>query len=160
MPPWRLSRHFLGRPASVTEARRFITATLAAWPVVESAELIVSELATNAVRHTASARFGGKFIVSIQAEPDQVWLGVTDEGGPGAPGSSGLPRTRVGAGCCWSPPWPTTGACTAARPVVPSGRCSRSTPSPPPRRRPPGDEVREPARPRPPATRLHEAAMV
>ncbi|MFI7037877.1 ATP-binding protein [Microbispora rosea] len=85
MPPWRLSRHFLGSPASVTEARRFITATLGAWPVVESAELIVSELATNAVRHTASARFGGKFIVSIQAEPDQVWLGVADEGGPGVP---------------------------------------------------------------------------
>ena len=56
MPPWRLFRHFLGRPTSVTEARRFITATLGAWPVVESAELIVSELATNAVRHTASAR--------------------------------------------------------------------------------------------------------
>ncbi|MEU7878278.1 ATP-binding protein [Microbispora bryophytorum] len=85
MPLWRLSRHFLGRPASVTEARRFITATLGAWPVVESAELIVSELATNAVRHTASARFGGKFIVSIQAEPDQVWLGVADGGGPGVP---------------------------------------------------------------------------
>ncbi|GIH62228.1 ATP-binding protein [Microbispora siamensis] len=85
MPAWRLSRHFLGRPASVTEARRFITTTLGAWPVVESAELIVSELATNAVRHTASARFGGKFIVSIQAEPDQVWLGVADEGGPGLP---------------------------------------------------------------------------
>ncbi|GLX10681.1 ATP-binding protein [Microbispora sp. NBRC 16548] len=85
MPPWRLSRHFLGRPASVTEARRFITAALGTWPVVESAELIVSELATNAVRHTASARFGGRFIVSIQAERDQVWLGVTDEGGPGVP---------------------------------------------------------------------------
>ncbi|MGW5262276.1 ATP-binding protein [Microbispora sp. NPDC004025] len=85
MPPWRLSRHFLGRPASVTEARRFITATLGAWPVVESVELIVSELATNAVRHTASARFGGKFIVNIQAEPDQVWVGVADEGGPGVP---------------------------------------------------------------------------
>ncbi|GAB3148751.1 ATP-binding protein [Microbispora hainanensis] len=85
MAPWRLSRHFLGRPASVTEARRFITGTLGAWPVVEQAELIVSELATNAVRHTASARFGGKFIVSIQAEPDQVWLGVADEGGPGLP---------------------------------------------------------------------------
>lgn len=85
MPPWRLSRHFLGRPASIPEARRFITASLGAWPVVESAELIVSELATNAIRHTASARFGGRFIVSIQAEADQVWLGVTDEGGPGVP---------------------------------------------------------------------------
>ncbi|GLX05440.1 ATP-binding protein [Microbispora sp. NBRC 16548] len=85
MPAWRLSRHFLGRPASVTEARRFITSTLGTWPVAEAAELIVSELATNAVRHTASARFGGKFTVSIQAEPDQVWLGVVDEGGAEVP---------------------------------------------------------------------------
>ncbi|MEW9531914.1 ATP-binding protein [Microbispora sp. NPDC049125] len=85
MPPWRLARHFLGSPASVTEARRFITIFLSQWTIVEAAELIVSELATNAVRHTASGRFGGRFLVSIQAEPDQVWLGVIDEGGPFAP---------------------------------------------------------------------------
>src|SRR4051794_30686433 len=82
MPPWRLARHFIGSPASVTEARRFITAFLSQWTIVEAAELIVSELATNAVRHTASGRFGGRFLVSIQAEHDQVWIGVIDEGGP------------------------------------------------------------------------------
>ncbi|NAS22156.1 ATP-binding protein [Herbidospora sp. NEAU-GS84] len=80
-----MSRMFLGRLASVTEARRFVTHCLRTWPIADSAELIVSELATNAIRHTASSCFGGQFLVSIQAEHDQVWLGVVDEGGQGAP---------------------------------------------------------------------------
>jgi anti-sigma regulatory factor (Ser/Thr protein kinase) len=80
-----MSRSFIGSPASVTEARRFVTTFLAAWPIVDSAELIVSELATNAIRHSASRRFGGRFHVEIQAEQDRVWLGVTDEGAPDAP---------------------------------------------------------------------------
>ncbi len=83
---WRMSRHFLGSPPSVTEARRFITLFLAGWPVVDEAELIVSELATNALRHSASGRFGGRFAVSIQVRRDQVWLGVLDEGGARSPG--------------------------------------------------------------------------
>lgn len=85
MAAWRMSRSFLGSPASVTEARRFVTTFLAAWPVVDAAELIVSELATNAIRHSNSRRFGGRFHVEIRAELDRVWLGVTDEGGPAAP---------------------------------------------------------------------------
>lgn len=83
---WRMSRHFIGSPPSVTEARRFVTLFLAGWPVVAEAELIVSELATNALRHSASGRFGGRFAVSIQARNDQVWLGVLDEGGARSPG--------------------------------------------------------------------------
>ncbi|GIH73303.1 ATP-binding protein [Sphaerimonospora thailandensis] len=85
MPSWRMSRYFLGRPASVTEARRFVTVFLGGWPIVPTAELIVSELSTNAIRHSASGRFGGRFAVSIQAEPDRVWLGVVDQGGPHVP---------------------------------------------------------------------------
>ncbi|WP_214411385.1 ATP-binding protein [Sphaerisporangium fuscum] len=85
MTPWRMSRSFLSSPPSVTEARRFVTAFLSGWPVVDTAELIVSELATNAIRHSASKRFGGRFYVGIQAHHDRVWLGVSDEGGSGAP---------------------------------------------------------------------------
>lgn len=83
--PWRMSRHFLGSRASITEARRFVSYLLKDWPVVEEAELIVSELATNAIRHTASGRFGGRFVVSVHAQPGQLWLGVMDEGGNGTP---------------------------------------------------------------------------
>ncbi|MFC4062274.1 ATP-binding protein [Planomonospora corallina] len=85
MSGWRLSRHFLGSTASVREARRFVTTFLSGWPVAETAELIVSELATNAVRHSASGRFGGRFLVTLQAGQDRLWLGVLDEGGPSSP---------------------------------------------------------------------------
>ncbi|MFI7641590.1 ATP-binding protein [Nonomuraea sp. NPDC049400] len=85
MSPWRMSRHFLGAKPSVTEARRFVTTFLKGWPLVGDAELIVSELATNAIRHSASGRFGGRFVVTIQVAADRLWLGVLDEGGPRAP---------------------------------------------------------------------------
>ncbi|MBG0820093.1 ATP-binding protein [Planomonospora sp. ID91781] len=80
-----MSRHFLGSTASVCEARRFVTAFLNGWPIVEAAELIVSELATNAVRHSASGRFGGRFLVTIHVGRDRLWLAVLDEGGPRTP---------------------------------------------------------------------------
>ncbi|MFI6800547.1 ATP-binding protein [Streptosporangium canum] len=85
MSPSRISRTFLGSPASITEARRFITVFLRNWPCVEDAELIVSELATNAVRHSDSGRFGGRFTVSIEADRSRLWLSVLDEGGPRSP---------------------------------------------------------------------------
>ncbi|GGO62602.1 ATP-binding protein [Nonomuraea cavernae] len=85
MSAWRFSRYFLGSAPSITEARRFVTTLLHGWPVIDEAELIVSELATNAIRHTNSGRFGGRFLVSVQAHPNQLWLGVLDEGSPSSP---------------------------------------------------------------------------
>ncbi|MFI7135854.1 ATP-binding protein [Nonomuraea sp. NPDC050153] len=85
MSAWRFSRYFLGSAPSVTEARRFVAALLRGWPGVSDAELIVSELATNAIRHSASGRFGGRFLVSVHAHPDRLWIGVLDEGGPSSP---------------------------------------------------------------------------
>ncbi|MEU8381623.1 ATP-binding protein [Streptosporangium amethystogenes] len=85
MSLFRISRTFLGSPRSIVEARRFVTAMLSGWPEAEDAELIVSELATNAVRHSESGRFGGRFTVSIHTEADRLWIGVLDEGGPRSP---------------------------------------------------------------------------
>lgn len=85
MSAWCFSRYFLGSAPSITEARRFVTALLRGWPAVNEAELIVSELATNAIRHSASGRFGGRFLVSVQAHTDRLWVGVLDEGGPSSP---------------------------------------------------------------------------
>jgi two-component sensor histidine kinase len=70
-------------PASVTEARKYVTDVLAEWGLPEGAEaadtvcLIVSELATNAVLHT----FGQSptFRVDIQLDRDEhLRVGVTD----------------------------------------------------------------------------------
>lgn len=85
MSPWRMSRTFPGSPVAITEARRFVTALLSAWPVTEDAELIVSELATNAIRHSASGQFGGCFTVAVHANHSRIWLGILDQGGQRAP---------------------------------------------------------------------------
>ncbi|GLW07886.1 ATP-binding protein [Microtetraspora sp. NBRC 13810] len=84
----RISRTFLGTPRSIAEARHFVNAMLNGWPEAPDAALIVSELATNAVRHSQSARTGGRFTVSIQITTDRLWLGVQDEGGPSLPQAS------------------------------------------------------------------------
>jgi serine/threonine-protein kinase RsbW len=79
------SRHFLGTARSVAEARRFVTALLGDSSMTESAELIVSELAANAINHTASGRFGGRFVVTVRLDAEQAWLAVVDEGGRSTP---------------------------------------------------------------------------
>lgn len=85
MLPWQVSRMFLGSPISVLEARRFVTTFLAVWPALDDAVLIVSELATNAIRHTHSGRPGGRFVVSLEVLGFTLHLAVQDEGGPCRP---------------------------------------------------------------------------
>lgn len=82
---WRMSRTFLGSAISIVEARRFVAAFLRAWPNVEDAVLIVSELSTNAVRHSNSGRPGGRFLVTLDVEGSVMRLAVLDEGGPRSP---------------------------------------------------------------------------
>jgi len=68
----------------VPTARGFVTELLDGWPgeVQETAALLVSELATNAVRHGS----GQDFDVSVRFGPGEgaLWVGVTDNG-PGSP---------------------------------------------------------------------------
>ncbi|MGW0589825.1 ATP-binding protein [Streptosporangium sp. NPDC002607] len=85
MSPSCVSRTFLGSPASIVEARRFVTMILSGRPEADDAELIVSELATNAIRHSESGWFGGRFTVSVRVQGKRLWLGVLDEGGPHSP---------------------------------------------------------------------------
>lgn len=76
------SRSFRGRPDQVAHARQFAVSVLGARPVVDLAELVVSELATNAVRHSWSGLRDGWFVVSIDlGESDRVQVSVTDLGG-------------------------------------------------------------------------------
>jgi serine/threonine-protein kinase RsbW len=69
MASW--SRTFPGRPEQVGQARLFTRSVLAGRPEADSAALVVSELATNAVRHTASGEPRGTFLVVIWARADR-----------------------------------------------------------------------------------------
>ena len=107
MASW--SRLFPGRPEQVAQARLFTRSVLAGRPEAATAELVVSELATNAVLHSASGGAGGSFVVSVLARPDGVLVGVDDLGsatepaaraadGPGAAGVGDGPGPGGGAG--------------------------------------------------------------
>lgn len=80
----RRSRTFTAERQSVSAARRFATEALvgAAEDVLQAVELMVSELATNCVRHVRSS-----FDLTVHRAPEEIRVEVTDYGG-------GTPRVR------------------------------------------------------------------
>ncbi|MFJ1672014.1 ATP-binding protein [Streptomyces bottropensis] len=78
-------RAFPGLPDQVAEARHFVAALLQERGVADDAVLVVSELATNAVRHTLSGSAGGWFLVVVAFRADGVRLEVVDQGGDNVP---------------------------------------------------------------------------
>jgi anti-sigma regulatory factor (Ser/Thr protein kinase) len=83
--PARRARTFPGEPRHVARARAFVAAALAGCPAREALLTCVSELAANAVVHTASGA-GGMFTVEVLRPADGVALvAVTDDGGQGRP---------------------------------------------------------------------------
>jgi len=77
-------RAFPGCADQVAQARQFVSAELAGCPVTDEAVLCVSELATNALMHTASGE-GGKFEVIVQRGPSSARISVRDQGAASAP---------------------------------------------------------------------------
>ncbi|MFD8564951.1 ATP-binding protein [Streptosporangium canum] len=74
-------RTFSSRPETIAQVRRFVAGVLTGWPRVYDAQLCASELATNALMHTASGQAGGQFTVRIQVCGQVcVRLEVTDQG--------------------------------------------------------------------------------
>lgn len=71
---------FPGLPAIVPSARRFVCGILAGSPRAEDMELIVSELASNAIRHTPSGQDGGEFTLTLRTGPGWARLEVSDTG--------------------------------------------------------------------------------
>ncbi|MET7363065.1 ATP-binding protein [Streptomyces sp. NPDC005562] len=75
------------RPGSVAQARRLMRTQLDGWAVrdddaCDAAALVLSELVTNAVVHTASRRI----ICELCADPEKLRIAVRDEGcGSGTP---------------------------------------------------------------------------
>jgi serine/threonine-protein kinase RsbW len=77
-------RVFPGDPGQVAHARRFVHRALAVHGPAEDAALLTSELATNAIQHTASGE-GGTFEVIICKYPRTVRIAVVDAGSPSVP---------------------------------------------------------------------------
>jgi len=81
--PRHFAKAFASRPHQVREARRFLAEILAGCPIADEAILCVSELAANAVVHSASGEPGGTFWVHLTAVPGEyVRVEVCDQGGP------------------------------------------------------------------------------
>jgi serine/threonine-protein kinase RsbW len=77
-------RAFPGRPDQISHARDFTRRVLGPCPVLDEAVLLVSELATNAVEHTATAH-GGSFHVTIYQNDASLLIAVTDDGSKDVP---------------------------------------------------------------------------
>jgi serine/threonine-protein kinase RsbW len=77
-------RVFPGRHEQVAYARRFVARALEGCPVTDEAILCVSELATNAMLHTASGN-KGEFEVIVQQGQSWACVAVRDEGSPRIP---------------------------------------------------------------------------
>jgi serine/threonine-protein kinase RsbW len=83
--PARRMQVFPGQPARLSEARAFVAAALAGCPARETLLTCVSELAANAIAHTASGT-GGVFAVEVSRPAEgRAVVAVTDAGGPGEP---------------------------------------------------------------------------
>jgi serine/threonine-protein kinase RsbW len=83
-----------GRAEYVAAARRWAQATAAAWGVAGAeVGLVVSELVTNALRHTRSGRPGGTVVVAVAGGWDSVTVHVHDLGA----GGGRVPRPRQAA---------------------------------------------------------------
>jgi len=84
-PGTRWQRIFPGVPAQVAEVRRFVSCLLTGCPARDALVSCASELAANAVVHTASGN-GGFFSVEVSCPCFGVArVSVTDAGGPTEP---------------------------------------------------------------------------
>ncbi|MFC9971474.1 ATP-binding protein [Spirillospora sp. NPDC127200] len=80
---WR--RIYQGRKDQVAQARKFTEALFAGAPCGEVAALAVSELATNAIRHSRSGEGEDGWFGLEVVYDNPVYLAVTDMGGHGIP---------------------------------------------------------------------------
>jgi serine/threonine-protein kinase RsbW len=78
---WR--RVFPGREDQVGHVRRFVAELLADYPERHDVALCATELATNAIRHTASGR--GVFAIELSWTGMTIRLAVADDGAPTGP---------------------------------------------------------------------------
>jgi serine/threonine-protein kinase RsbW len=78
------TRIFGGSPEEVRNVRDFVRQAIHGGPAADDVILLASELATNAVRHTASGA-GGTFSVCVHVQDGMVRIEVHDLGSDTAP---------------------------------------------------------------------------
>ena len=102
----RISITLPGFSCMVVVARIAVRALLPGNPRAEDAELIVSEFAVNAIRHSTSR--GGQFELTVDLTPDRVRIEVKDGGPFGYPPPSTPPSTsaHLQSTCPPTPPNP------------------------------------------------------
>jgi serine/threonine-protein kinase RsbW len=83
----RYQRTFHGRADQIRQVRADITAHLGDCPAAADTVLIASEIAANAVLHSASS--GEFFTIRCERHAGYIWLEVEDLGGPWHPGRPG-----------------------------------------------------------------------
>jgi serine/threonine-protein kinase RsbW len=71
---------FPGQPEHVSDVRRFVLDALVGSNFADDAALLSSELATNAIRHTASGGESGTFQVTAFWHSGAIIIAVTDGG--------------------------------------------------------------------------------
>lgn len=81
----RWSRKFDGVAESVGHARGFTRMVLDGHALADQAELVISELATNALAHTRTGMPDGTFVVELEVYPEHVRAAVVDLGSPDQP---------------------------------------------------------------------------
>lgn len=74
------TRSYPGQPTMVSAARRWLAGILYGTPIVDDAVLLLSEIATNALRHTASGTHQGTFLVHVTTRQGWLRVEVTDLG--------------------------------------------------------------------------------
>ena len=94
MTPLRWRRVFPGQEEEIRNTRYWLAGLLPDYPSRADVLTVASELAANAVRHSASGR-GGYFAVEISwlARPATIRIAVADGGGPASP--AGLAALRA-----------------------------------------------------------------
>lgn len=87
-----------GVPQSASAARQWATAILADSPHAYAVVLIISELVTNAVLHSASGEDGGRILARLEVGPDGVKVSVLDQGPRRSPGVPIETKANTGRG--------------------------------------------------------------
>lgn len=83
MTAWSMG--FPGKAECLADARRFTYAVIGETDEAHTVALVANELAGNAIKHTASGKPGGTFVLHLSTSLGRWRVRVDDQGGPKAP---------------------------------------------------------------------------